>query len=438
MCSSVRSVVMLVVALGSFTPSFAQTVATASAQQPHTSSQESEALRSVDRFIELFNGGDRESLLAAFTPDATVAPYNALVDDFRRGSVGPGDYYGWMLEVDWSYELEALERVASGPFVFQRERLVYTSPDGETGAMERAALYKARDGKVQSIRELPVEANPSSVPAIERAAFPSGEGPTVFVDVAHFNHHRPELSFWPFAELLRRDGYEVRSWPFEFRGAALDSAGADVLVIANATSEKNAEEERWRLPTPSAFTPEEIAELEAWVRKGGSLLLIADHTPWPGAAAELAAAFGAELHNGAARDTARPPPEAFRRVEGTLRPHAITNGSSSAGRVDAVVTFTGHAFRRLDTPGAGELEPLLVFPESAVLFQPEVWGATEGTRRTPVPGWWQGAAGLHGRGRVALFGEAAMFRVLTEEAGLPAGAQNARLVRNTMRWLAGG
>lgn len=423
------------VALWLFPPFVGQGLAQ---QLPEAEGPQAEALRTVDRLVDAFNSQDREALVASFTPDATVFLFNWLTEDFRPGVHAALHYFTW--EPPWAFRLEVVGQVASGSFVFQRERLDYTRPDGQTRTMFRAALYNVRDGRVQSVRQLPGEPEVGFVPILASPAFPVGEGPPVAFDVAHFNHHKPELSYWPFVELLRRDGYVVGSWSTTFRKAALDSSGVNVLVIANATSQKNAQEMigSWELPTPSAFTAEEVTELEAWVRDGGSLLLIADHMPWGGAAAPLAAAFGVEFHNGLARDSAGPPPDIFSRGSGTLLDHPITRGWSPDGRVEAVATFVGQAFRPL--PSLGErtkLEPLLVLPQSAVLVQPEVMGrVTEETPRIAVGGWWQGVAGTHGSGRIALFGEAAMFRVLTQEAGLPAATHNARLVRNTIRWLA--
>ncbi len=70
----------------------------------------------------------------------------------------------------------------------------------------------------------------------------------------------------------------------------------DVLVISNALHEGNVSD--WSLPTPSAFTSEEVESVRARVEAGGGLWLIADHMPLPGAAHELAATFGFELGNG--------------------------------------------------------------------------------------------------------------------------------------------
>jgi len=69
---------------------------------------------------------------------------------------------------------------------------------------------------------------------------------------AHHNFHTADGRYAPFAKLLRRDGYRVEAWRTPF-GAL---RGVDVLVISNALHERN--EKDWSLPTPSAFTTEEI------------------------------------------------------------------------------------------------------------------------------------------------------------------------------------
>ena len=52
------------------------------------------------------------------------------------------------------------------------------------------------------------------------------------------------------------------------------------------------------MPTPSAFSEDEIAVLSEWVEAGGSLLLVFEHMPLAGAAQDLAGAFGIEISNG--------------------------------------------------------------------------------------------------------------------------------------------
>ena len=134
-------------------------------------------------------------------------------------------------------------------------------------------------------------------PPIPRPAYASGMGPRVAIDEAHHNFHTADGRYRPFAELLRRDGYRVAGLGKPLSAESLKAL--DVLVIANALHERN--EEDWSLPTPSAFSVGEIAAVHAWVEKGGSLFLIADHMPFPGAAGELAMAFGVVFSNGYAK-----------------------------------------------------------------------------------------------------------------------------------------
>lgn len=126
------------------------------------------------------------------------------------------------------------------------------------------------------------QGDPNFKPGIEDPAFPEGEGPVVLIDENHQNFHTSEGRYQPFAHLLRRDGYEVKSLESSITMDALKEA--DILVISNALSKSNVD--NWKLPTPSAFTDQEIQTLQGWVKNGGSLLLIADHMPFPGAVGE--------------------------------------------------------------------------------------------------------------------------------------------------------
>jgi hypothetical protein len=178
-------------------------------------------------------------------------------------------------------------------------------------------------------------------PHVVRPAFPSGDGPVVYVDEAHHDFHTATGRFAPFARLLTADGYRVRRFQAGFDRAALDSVR--LLVIANALAAENVT--KWTRPVQSAFSPAEMDALADWVARGGALLLIADHMPLAGAAMALAARFGVPYVDGFALD---PRPHwdgvtVFRRSDGSLADHAITNGRSPAERVDSVATFTGSA-----------------------------------------------------------------------------------------------
>ena len=257
----------------------------------------------------------------------------------------------------------------------------------------------------------------------------------VLIDEAHENFHTADGRYLAFARLLRRDGYVVRSSKAPLTKPTLQ--GARVLVIANALHERNRDD--WDLPTPGAFSADEIAAVRDWVAGGGSLLLIADHMPFPGAVDQLAAAFGVFFVNGFARDSTKQDGAlVFRRSVGSLGSHAIINGRSPAERVDSVTSFTGSAFRTT-VPA----DTLLRLPPTTLVLMPQVaWQFSRLTPRVAGAGMLQGAVLAHGRGRVAIFGEAAMFSAQVtgpqrEPMGMnsPTAPQNAQFLLNVMHWL---
>ncbi|MEO8182588.1 MAG: DUF4350 domain-containing protein [Deltaproteobacteria bacterium] len=133
-------------------------------------------------------------------------------------------------------------------------------------------------------------------PVVESPTFAEGKGPTVLVDEAHNNFHTAYGRYQPFANLLRRDGYVVSASTVTFDKASLRKAS--VLVIANATGVRNSPP--FSAPIEPAFTDTEVEAVRDWVNRGGSLLLIVDHFPWPVAARKLADAFGIHFDSGTA------------------------------------------------------------------------------------------------------------------------------------------
>jgi hypothetical protein len=279
----------------------------------------------------------------------------------------------------------------------------------------------------------------SFAPAIAQPAYDQGRGPRVAIDEAHLNFHTAEGGYAPFAALLRRDGYRVQTNTEPFTAASL--ARTDVLVIANAMHKQS--EAGWApLPTLPAFSSDEVAAVEAWVRAGGALLLIADHMPLAGHAEALAAAFGVHFQNGFAQDASGNAVLTFERSNGSLASNVIANGRGASERVDAVKTFTGQAFR---VDPAIKAEPLLVLPAGSRLLLPEVaFEFSERTARVPAANLLQGAIVYHGRGRVALLGEAAMLSAqVTGPDKRPMGMNdpgaqgNVRFAVNLLHWLSG-
>src|SRR5215216_4312649 len=79
------------------------------------------------------------------------------------------------------------------------------------------------------------------VPAPDGApAFAQGRGPLIVIDEAHHNFHTASGRYRPFAQLLERDGFVIRSNTASFDSATL--SGVRVLVIANAVGERNREQ----------------------------------------------------------------------------------------------------------------------------------------------------------------------------------------------------
>ena len=283
-------------------------------------------------------------------------------------------------------------------------------------------------------------------PPVGSPAYPDGKGPVVCVDEAHANFHTLDARFWAFGELLRRDGYVVRPSRAKFDRTSLGPCR--ILVISNAQPN----EEEWDMypyPTPSAFTAAEVDATHQWVRGGGNLLLIADHMPLAGAAANLAAAFGVTFTDGFAvdgfkaeseRDAAFAKPTMFRTADGTLRSHAIVRGRHARESVTAIRTFTGQAFR-----APADADRLLVLPATFISLMPEkAWQFSADTRRESAGGWLQGAVMRVESGRAALFGEAAMFSAQvagTERRPMgmnaPGAEQNFQFVLNVIHCLSG-
>ena len=279
-------------------------------------------------------------------------------------------------------------------------------------------------------------ADPDFKPEIKKPAYEQGRGPVVCIDEAHFNFHTAGGRYAPFAELLRRDGYVVKASAAKFSKESLK--GCRVLIIANALSERN--QTNWSLPIDPSFTDDEVKAVAEWVGRGNSLFHIVDHMPMPGANEKLAAAFGVRFSNGFALVPNDSAPFVFTRANNLLADHPVTRGRNKDERVETVATFTGSAFR-VERGGA----PVLTLAPGVVSLEPEVaWQFTEQTPKVDVAGWQQGATLKHGKGRVAVFGEAAMFTAQLagpqrQKVGMnaPQAPQNAQLLLNVMHWLTG-
>lgn len=272
-------------------------------------------------------------------------------------------------------------------------------------------------------------------PNIHDPAYEQGSGPVIYIDEGHNNWHTMSRRYKPFSSLLARDGYVVKPYTGIFDKNKLEEG--KILVISNALSE---DVEDYTIPEPSAFSPDEINILAEWVANGGSLFLIADHMPMADASKDLAAAFGFKFTNGFVFDTVGRGVAFFKLEDKTLVESIITEGRDPAEKVNEVVTFTGQAFQVPD-----DARSILTFNDAFENYLPDTaWVFDETTIKQNVNGWSQGAITEFGKGKVAVFGEAAMFTAQLagpekRKGGMNSdfASQNFQFLLNIIHWLDG-
>jgi len=291
-------------------------------------------------------------------------------------------------------------------------------------------LCAAAQGIAQQVND------PEFSARVEQPAF-TKKHPRIGIDEAHRNFHTREGRYKPFASLMESDGYVVSAAP-RFESGLLK--GVDILVIANALGEAR---DGGMGP---AFTPLECDAVRDWVRDGGSLLLIADHAPFGDAAAIMAERFGVEVGRGYVVDLknseGNPTNLVFSVENGLLGDHAIVRGRNQAEQVRRIVSFTGQS---LGVPAEAtalmKLSTLATETSDLQELKKIVGGLSAGKK---VEGRAQGIVMPFGKGRVAVFGEAAMFsaqvatingRSIKAGMNVP-GNDDRQFALNLMHWLA--
>ena len=117
----------------------------------------------------------------------------------------------------------------------------------------------------------------------------------------------------------------------------------------------------------------------------------------------------------------------------------ITNGSNGQ-KISSVTTFTGSSF---SIPK--EATGILKFNKGDICLQPKVaWQFKETTPQKDLENKYQGAIMNFGKGKIAVFGEAAMFtaQTVTNNSGVfkvgfhsDNAPSNSNFIRNLMYWL---
>src|ERR1051325_10841509 len=259
------------------------------------------------------------------------------------------------------------------------------------------------------------------------------EGPRVMFDEAHHNFHTTEGRYKPFVDLMLNDGYRVIRNRQPFSKTTLGSF--KILVIANALG---AEEDDDEGADKSAFTDEEIQAVQDWVKSGGALLLIADHSPFGGAASALASKFGVDMSKGYTLDpqnsvAGSPSHLIFSRENKLLASHPIAEGRNEKERLNLVRSFQGQSLK-----GPEGSAGILLLSDTAADHP-----TYDSKESVSAAGRAQAIALKFGKGRVLVQGEAAMLSAQvsgpdkrTMGMNVP-GNDDRQYVLNLMHWLSG-
>jgi hypothetical protein len=303
-------------------------------------------------------------------------------------------------------------------------------------------------------------ADPNFDASVAHATF-TAVHPRVAIDQAHDNFHTKDALFKPFADLLENDGYTVTANTAKFTSATLQ--GIDVLVITNAIGRLQNDNNN---STP-AFTGPECEAVYEWVRRGGSLFLVADHAPMGDAAAPMAERFGVSLGNGFVFDTN---PDNFDHKDPTelvfsdrnhlLGSNPIIRARTHTEGLHRLVAFTGEsvtipqgaiALLKL-SPTVGEVhtrkavQPLYDDDPSKLKATLEA-----AAKEWPIKGRAMAVAFTVGRGHVVVSGEAGMLTAqvfkeknkdgaeeLVGKTGMSVpGNDDKQYVLNVLHWLSG-
>jgi hypothetical protein len=273
-----------------------------------------------------------------------------------------------------------------------------------------------------------------------RPTYDSATGPVIAVDGGHKNTTTYDR-YPSWIELLKGDGYRPRPLTQSISAASL----ADVRILVMNDPQ-------------TSLSDDEVSVVVAWLKGGGSLLLVLDHYAsiqskltaslgvknWPGNSAGVPDVINILFWRSEFFPVGAPKlgvtgsggGQGYQGPDAVLAKHAITEGRGPGERIRRVVTFSGSAFEAL--PGG---VPLLTLPRSAGLgaatetpLLPNVVLGVDKLRGTSAAGWLQGAVIEVGKGRLAIFADSAVVSG-GRSADKDQFNDNGQFALNLMRWL---
>lgn len=271
-------------------------------------------------------------------------------------------------------------------------------------------------------------------PAVQ--TYGKGKGPIVYFDEGHLTNNSIKYNYKPLAKLLESDGYQVKPYYPSLSERALNTG--KTMVISNAYGQSV---NGYKVDSAYAFIQEEVKELKTWVENGGRLLLIMDHTPYPGRVENIAKAFGFTFWDCHAIDTSsNEPGQLVNKELRTLAKHAITEGRNDNEEIDQIATFQGAC---MEIPK--QAKSIITLDDNYIaVFSHGAFNFQASDIRKSAAGTSQAAVMDYGQGKVAVFCEADLFTALkSKESGDKLGMsykyanENPQFVLNVFHWLDG-
>ncbi|MBR98564.1 MAG: hypothetical protein CMC57_01170 [Flavobacteriaceae bacterium] len=266
--------------------------------------------------------------------------------------------------------------------------------------------------------------------SVENPSFKFNDGPLVMIDAAHKNFFVQSHLIKPLVDIVLNDGYRVSFIDKTLTRENLNQAKILIIITAlpfDFATRRSAAEMQ-------TFTENELNEVQAWVKNGGSLLVFSEHAPFDQAINPLLKKFEIESSVGVTIDTLNYDKSYNSRMivfkgENLNNSHPLVNGKYE---VKKLVSFGGSAL-------SGEkYDNILRLGNSSLNVRHQTGNGPIGRGNS------QGLAGFYGKGKVVAFGDSNGFTAMifdNEDGSKMYAGMNSKgydwknFVLNTFDWL---
>ncbi len=266
--------------------------------------------------------------------------------------------------------------------------------------------------------------------SVENPSFKFNDGPLVMIDAAHKNFFVQSHLIKPLVDIVLNDGYRVSFIDKTLTRENLNQAKILIIITAlpfDFATRRSAAEMQ-------TFTENELNEVQAWVKNGGSLLVFSEHAPFDQAINPLLRKFEIESSVGVTIDTLNYDKSYNSRMivfkgENLNNSHPLVNGKYE---VKKLVSFGGSAL-------SGEkYDNILRLGNSSLNVRHQTGNGPIGRGNS------QGLAGFYGKGKVVAFGDSNGFTAMifdNEDGSKMYAGMNSKgydwknFVLNTFDWL---